>query len=347
MTDETLMLDPLPTALQAAVENNTRLLANQEGDLSRLQAVVETLLRWDAGDTVTVAFQGGTTDLHKTIADAALEWTKHGNVSLDFGQTTDGTFRTWSPSDTRYAADIRIGFDRIFQPGYWSLVGRHSIEPNIVAFGAASMNFGGFDVRLPQDFATTVLHEFGHALGFHHEHASPVGGCDNEFRWNDDPGYQRTVDPSGGFIPDASGRRPGIYTVLAGPPNRWPKAKVDANLRQLPPSSAFQVSAFDVKSIMKYHFPEWMFTRGKNSVCYSEENLLLSAGDIGGIQRAYPFLDSELRDRARQSHRVLTAAVESNPNLERAALRERLERLAGTVRGKARTSSYGESERRE
>jgi hypothetical protein len=42
---------------------------------------------------------------------------------------------------------------------------------------------------------------------------------DAQFRWFDDPGYVPTQDPSGNYIPDPDGRRPGIYTVLNGPPN--------------------------------------------------------------------------------------------------------------------------------
>ncbi len=329
MKDEDLVLDPLPEALQAAVETHTRLLANQQQQPDALQAVVETLLRWAPGETITVGFVGGTTALHQKIADAASEWATHGNFQIDFGKN-NGAFRTWSASDASYAADIRIGFDNVFQPGYWSLVGRNSVEPNIVGFGQASMNFGGFDVRLPGDFAATVLHEFGHALAFHHEHASPAGGCDNEFRFNDDPEYQRTVDQFGQFIPDAQGRRPGIYTVLAGPPNRWSKAKVDRNLRQVPNSNAFDVGPFDRDSIMKYHFPEWMFVRGQASVCYSERNLVLSAGDIIGIKKAYPHAENDTRELARRTRETLTSVAESNLDAgTRARIRERLKTRYG------------------
>jgi hypothetical protein len=79
------------------------------------------------------------------------------------------------------------------------------------------MNFGGFAVSLPQDWAATVLHEFGHALGLQHEHQHPVGGCDLDFRWEDDPGYTPTFDGFGQFITDSNGKPPSVYTVLGGP----------------------------------------------------------------------------------------------------------------------------------
>ena len=144
------VFDPLPDSLQAAVETHDRLIANTQQDAELLQSVVEALLRWDAGDTITVAFYGGTDDLYRKIAAAAREWTTHANLELDFGDD-DQSFRTWSPADRDYAADIRIAFDTIAQPGCWSLVGRNSVQRRVVGPGGASMNFGGFDTRLPDD----------------------------------------------------------------------------------------------------------------------------------------------------------------------------------------------------
>lgn len=151
------------------------------------------------------------------------------------------------------------------------------------------MNFGGFDISRPNDWRSVVLHEFGHALGFEHEHQTPVGGCDEDFRWENDTGYIPTRDQNGQYVPDALGHHPGLYTVLGGPPNYWPQSKVDFNLRQLKESAAFfELSDFDVLSIMKYYFPEWMFRTGIDSHCYSQENLVLSEQDKEGAGLAYP-----------------------------------------------------------
>lgn len=45
------------------------------------QYIVETLKRWNAGDTVRVAFNGGSNELRKAVADAAIVWLPHGNIS--------------------------------------------------------------------------------------------------------------------------------------------------------------------------------------------------------------------------------------------------------------------------
>ena len=160
------------------------------------------------------------------------------------------------------------------------------------------MNFGGFAQHLPVDWAATVLHEFGHALGFHHEHQHPAGGCDLDFRWEDDLGYKPTKDAYGQYIEDQLGRRPGIYTVLGGPPNNWPKAKVDFNLRQLTNSHAYTVGPFDSRSIMKYYFGAWMFRLGEASHCFSLRNTTLSEQDRIGIANAYPAARPRCRVRS-------------------------------------------------
>lgn len=256
--------------------------------------VSHLLKRWAIGSTVTVAFNGGSTELHRKIADATKDWTNAGNIKLDFGlDPGTGKYRTWSASDTTYKAAIRVSFD---QEGYWSNVARDSIDSAIAGPGEASMNFEDFAIVLPGDWRGVVLHEFGHALGFEHEHQSPVGTCDLEFRWDDDAGYVATKDSFGQFIQDLQGRRPGLYTVLGGPPNKWDADTVNFNLKQLPNSSAFLTGAFDSASIMKYYFEAWMFKDGTTSSCFSDvENEVLSPQDIAGIKALYPHAPAEIQ----------------------------------------------------
>ena len=133
--------------------------------------------RWAAGSTITVAFRGGEERLHRQMAEVAALWTLHGNIGFDFGEAGGRRLRTWSPNDTAYTAQIRIGFD---EPGYFSCVGDESVNAACAAPGQASMNYQRFDHALPANWRGIVLHQFGHALGLEHEQESTDTACDAE-----------------------------------------------------------------------------------------------------------------------------------------------------------------------
>jgi hypothetical protein len=268
--------------------------ARDPDHLTSFEAASARLSRWDTGATIRVAFNGGDASLHASIAGVAAEWTRHGNIHLDFGEVSQVEgYRQWRTTDHYAAAEIRVGFAA---HGYGSLIGRQAIDPRFTNPGSPTIILGGMDRELPPDWQSIVLHAFGHALGLQHEHR-PAGVCDKAFRWEDDKDYVPTVDASGAPAVDAMGRRPGVYSILGAAPMRWSRQRVDTNLRWLKPSAAFpsgtqsgtQIAEFDSNSIMRYHFPDWMFVAGVRSACYAEPIVVLSEEDRRRFNALYPF----------------------------------------------------------
>jgi hypothetical protein len=324
----TPIMERYPDRLQARVELRQRTLSTVSSSASGFSPhfILNLTKRWQPGQVLKVAFRGGNTPLHRDIANAVTEWTNFANLKFDFGvNPATGSHRTWSKSDTDFAADIRVSFD---QTGYYSLVGNDSINRTITKPGEESLNLEGFDQQRPADWKTVAQHEFGHAIGFEHEHQSPLAPCD--FRFDNDPGYVPTTDSFGQYIPDTHNRRPGLYTRLGGPPNNWPASVVDFNLKQLPESHAYEVGPFDKDSIMKYFFPDWMFVSGTNSHCYTGgENLVISDGDKQGAAKVYPRTPESIQAASALRAQALQEAVnvKSLPSAAQQQFREELNKI--------------------
>jgi hypothetical protein len=314
-----LLLESLPDGVVASLQVRDTWRRRASESSGGLEFLVSDLLRWVPGSTVRVAFLDGSDPLHADVAAATEQITDVSGLTLDFGVDDAGRHRRWRETDTQYSAEIRVSFDL---DGYWSLIGTDSTDP-MVGFPPddaggpphqRSLNLGGFKTDRPPDWRGTVRHEFLHALGFQHAHQNLRGPCENEFRWDDDPGYVPTQDQRGVFVPDGADRRPGIYTYLAGEPNKWPRAKVDHNLRVVfDPGTV--VGPFDRESVMLYRFDDFFYKSTPSRCTPTTDGIDLSDGDRRALQLLYPQTVGDLEAIA---GRAGTALAELSGGLEAA-----------------------------
>lgn len=249
------VLETLPEHLLRRIQKDK--FNNVTKSLIGFGQVSEGILRgaklWPKNSAVKVCFFGGPKNVRTKIAAIASGWGQGDSpVKIDFGDPTNPRI-----CNGKYA-QIRVGYT--FR-GYWSLVGQDSIT--LSGQDEQSMNLARFDMVPPndQEFQRVVLHEFGHALGFMHEHQD--GTCESEFKWDE------------------------IYKYLAGNPNYWTREKVDFNMRTVPYYRGDVIGPFNSESIMLYSFPQSFYKGGAENKCYAPGNTQLSNGDLELLKTAY------------------------------------------------------------
>lgn len=204
-----------------------------------LSAVTDYM--WNPGDVITVGFYPGASSfVIEKIRQYAHSWENFANISFQF--INDVT-----------KAQIRVGFDPTI--GSWSYIGRQNLS-----ISGETMNFGWFNDQTPEDeFSRVVLHEFGHALGFIHEHQSPAAGI----AWDKEK----------------------VYALFGKSPNFWSREEVDKNIFYKYQQSYTNSTSYDKSSIMHYFFSSDLTTDGSLFM----DNRVLSPLDKQFSAFVYPY----------------------------------------------------------
>ena len=178
--------------------------------------------------------------------------------------------------------DIRISF--VSQYGCYSYVGTDALDSSIL--NQESMNLGwmdapfnynftynGLNYRTPVSFdrggypglGTTIVHEFGHAMGMCHEHQTPFG---NPFVWNTNT----------------------LYSYFGGSPNYWSQDDINNNIIDRYSLTNTNGSQFDPDSIMKYSFSSNLLINPSPEVVryIEKDNFILSDCDKYWLSHNYP-----------------------------------------------------------
>ncbi len=172
------VVDTLPQ-LRAYMELNKRWMYLRPG-----ARVTEPII-------ITVKFLNGDNYLKSKVKQYAEQWLRS-DCLIQF---------KWVEANVN--ADVKIGFKWNGDASSWSYVGT---DCKSIAQNKPSMNFGWFTSSTSEmEFSRTILHEFGHALGFVHEHQHPLANIP----WD----------------------KPKVYAYYAL--QNWSKADVDKNVFNL------------------------------------------------------------------------------------------------------------------
>jgi serralysin len=207
-------------------------------DTTKSRGVADNFFLWNVGDTVYVQFLNGSTPLQRQVMQYAKLWENHANINFVW---TTGT------------GNIRIKFNAKGENN--SLIG---IVSNSKDLNEETMNLDSTNLtKFPTYFRTAVIHEFGHAIGFLHEHSNPKINV----QWNRQAIYDYHAKNSG-----------------------WSKEQVDWNIFKVHEMRYTNGLDYDSKSIMHYPIEAWETLNGYAQGWNNE----ISAGDIKMAALLYP-----------------------------------------------------------
>ncbi|WP_164972632.1 M12 family metallopeptidase [Lacibacter luteus] len=222
---------------------------NSDGSISTIAVkhqplAGETLKMWSPGETIKVFLSttNGSDAIREQIKLIVKEWERIANINFQFVTSkSDAKIKVWFASNKKYWS--WIGRDVLFNP-----------------FDAYTMNLGFINSGITTtDVRAIVLHEFGHALGFIHEHQSPASGI----QWDKEK----------------------VYAFFAEEPNKWSRAEVDLNVFNRYARTTTNYSAYDPASIMHYEIPAELTTTNTGTTY----NTNFSYIDMQYARALYPF----------------------------------------------------------
>jgi hypothetical protein len=219
----------------------------KKSNLWKKKELTVGFLPWKIGDTLVKADDWMKKWVIKVVAEQLqpivgiqfiFDLNEDNGESCDIRITFDKNLGAYSllgnqssrKDQTRYKESMNLGW--LDAPGkdHRPLVNETSGKGKFVFQGGEVVKVGAGNMQnYGNDTGSTIIHEFGHALGMIHEHQNP------------------TQLP---FLYDVKK----LNAKFSGPPNNWNSEQIKTNITFLEDASEFNSSNFDDLSIMKYSY---------------------------------------------------------------------------------------------